>query len=269
MASVSSDAREGMTPDEMHNIFRAEPELWWYRGMRAISAGLLGTALASDAKSGLDAGCGTGFNALDFERRYGLRMYGVDLVPLGVAYCRKRDFARSAVASITDLPFPANCFDVVSSIDVICHVWERDTQVLQEFLRVLRPGGWLVIRVPAFRILRSRHSQYVSEGHRYRAPELLGKLAALGCPAVRWSYANFFLSPVAFLKFRVWENLVNAPAQSGVAVAMPSWLNRTLESILKLEAALIRHGLRFPFGQSLMVLAQKPPKDAPPGGRSR
>lgn len=248
-----------MTPEELHNIYRAESEFWWYQGMRAITRSLLDPLLPPGLSEGLEAGCGTGYNAREFESRYGIRMYGVDLALLAIQYCRQRDFHRGAVASILELPFADNRFDIVSSIDVLPVLPPGgDDRALQEFRRVLRPGGWLVLRVAAFRALRSRHSQYVAERHRYRAGELLGKLAAARFEVVRWTYANSFLSPVAWFKFRVWENLTRQKPHSGVAATLPPRLSRLLLSVLHSEAALLRSGFRFPFGQSLMVVARKP-----------
>src|SRR5713226_6107229 len=104
-----------MTPEELHNVYRTEAEFWWYRGMRAITRTLLGPLLAGGAVKCLDAGCGTGWNALDLERRSGLEMYGVDVAPLAIRYCRERNFHRSTVASVLELPFPDGCFDIVVS----------------------------------------------------------------------------------------------------------------------------------------------------------
>ena len=248
-----------MTPEELHNIYQAESDFWWYEGMRAITWALLDRLLPSGLACGLDAGCGTGMNAREFERRYGIRMYGVDLAPLGIQYCKKRNFDRAAVASVLTLPFADHSFDLVSSLDVFPVLPPGgDEQALREFRRVLRPGGWLVLRVAAFHALRSRHSQYVAERHRYRAGELLRKLAAVDFRLVRWTYANSILSPIAWLKFRIWENLTRQEPQSGVAVTLPPWLNRLLLATLQSEAALIRYGFRFAFGQSLMVAARKP-----------
>ena len=110
-------------------------------------------------------------------------------------------------------------------------------------------------------MLRSRHSQWIGEQHRYRAGELLDKLAAARFQVIRWTYANSLLSPMALVTFRIWENLFQKEPPSGVAQIPPDWLNALLLSILKLEAAWIRAGFSFPFGQSLMVLARAPARD--------
>ena len=185
-------------------------------------------------------------------------MAGVDLAPLAIQYCRQRGFERSLAASVMELPFPDNHFDVVSSIDVLPVLPEGgDEKALREFHRVLKPGGWLVLRVAAFRALRSRHSQYVAERRRYRAGEMLRLLAAANFRVLRWTYANSLLSPVALAKFRVWEPLRREPPHSGVATIPPPWLNRLLTSALLAEAWMIRRGLCFAFGQSWMAVARK------------
>ncbi len=252
-----------MTPEELHNIYRAESEFWWYQGMRSITWALLDPLLPRGLAKGLDAGCGTGMNARAIEERYGVRMRGVDLARLGVEYCYKRGFPRAAVASVTDLPFADHAFDLVSSIDVLqCLLPGGDERALREFHRVLRPGGWLVLRVAAFQALRSRHSQYIAERHRYRAGELLRKLRDARFQVLRWTYVNSFLSPVALVKFRIWENLTKQAPHSGVAANLPPWMNGLLRGVLQSEAALVRSGFRFRFGQSLMAVARKRESDA-------
>ncbi|MBI4479487.1 MAG: class I SAM-dependent methyltransferase [Acidobacteria bacterium] len=248
-----------MKPEELHNIYGAEEQFWWYQGMRAITAALMDPLFQSRGGVGLDAGCGTGFNAMTFETRHGLRMVGVDLAPLAIQYCRQINFSRSLVSSITALPFHDETFDVITSFDVLSSLPPGGEQpAVREFSRVLRPAGWMMLRVPAFQMLRSRHSEFVAERQRYRASEMLRMLTGMNFQVTRWTYANAFLSPIALLKFRVWETLRREEPRSGVAVMPPPWLNRLLRRVLLCEAALIRRGCRFLFGQSLIVVAQKP-----------
>jgi ubiquinone/menaquinone biosynthesis C-methylase UbiE len=247
-----------MTPEELNNIYAAEQEFWWYAGMRAITGAVLKPVLAGRGGTGLDAGCGTGYNALALENEHGLRMYGVDLAPLAIEYCHKRHFTRALAASITALPFGDGTFDLVTSFDVLSHLPPgEEERALAEFTRVLRPGGWLILRVPAFRALRSRHSEFIAEHQRFRAGGLVQRISKQPLRAVRWTYANSFLSPVALVIFRVVEPLLRAQPHSGVETMPPAWLNRLLTRVLLCEAAMIRCGFRFAFGQSLLVVAQK------------
>ncbi|HWP83794.1 MAG TPA: class I SAM-dependent methyltransferase [Terriglobia bacterium] len=250
----------GMTPEELHNIYAAEESFWWYQGMRAITHAVLDREPAIRAGTGLDAGCGTGYNAVEMANRFGCKMYGLDLERLALGYARRRGLARAVQGSILELPFAAESFDLLTSFDVLPHLARgQEAIALAEFSRVLRPGGWLLLRVAAFDLLRSRHSQFVSERQRFRAGTLLRSLRQASLAPVHWTYANSLLSPVAFFKFRVWEPLRGAPPASGVAAALPAWLNRSLRWILRCEARYIRRGWRFVFGQSLLVLARKQP----------
>src|SRR5262245_61126816 len=99
-----------MKPEELHNIFAAEEEFWWYAGMRAITDALLKPMLRR-GRSGLDAGCGTGYNAILLQNEYGARMFGVNRASLAIEYSRGKDFTRSCVGSVTKLPFRDEAFD--------------------------------------------------------------------------------------------------------------------------------------------------------------
>ena len=247
-----------MNPEELHNIFHAEKEFWWYVGMRAVTAAVLDRQLGGGGRRGLDVGCGTGYNAPLFEKQYDLRMFAIDSELLAVSYCRETGVHRSFVASILDLPFRNESFDFVSTLDVISGLGAgNDRRALLELLRIVAPGGTLLIRVPALRAFYSRHSQWVSDVHRYRVGELIQLLEGQDCRVVRWTYANFFLAPVAWLKFRIWENIRREQPKSGVMATPPTWLNALLTTVLTLEAAMIRRGLRLPFGLSLFLVVQK------------
>ncbi len=96
----------------------------------------------------LDVGCGDGTLALAAARA-GARVIGVDRSPADVAAAR-RNAANTGlplelhVADARKLPFPADRFDVVLAVTVLCFVPEPALAVA-EMVRVLRPGGALVI----------------------------------------------------------------------------------------------------------------------------
>ena len=134
------------------------------------------------------------------------------------------------------------------SLDVIVHFPPgEEALAFEELARVLRPGGLFVVRVSALNVLRSRHSIFTHEKQRFTASHLRQCSAAVGVEALRVTYANSLLVPVALFKFRVWEPLTNAPAASGVA-ALPGWLDTIFGGLLALEAKLIGAGVNLPIG---------------------
>ena len=164
-------------------MYEAEQAQWWYAGQRAIATALLAPALPGrdGERRLLDAGCGTGYNLLDLGRLG--RATGVDLSAEAIAFCRARG-VRAARASVLALPFADGTFDAVTSFDVIYHAWVSDDRAaVRELARVLRPGGALLVRVPALRALWGAHDTEVQSRHRYTRGELVALLEAAGLPS--------------------------------------------------------------------------------------
>lgn len=246
-----------MNPAEFANIAAAERELWWYRGMREILFRMLDPLAKRQFERVLEAGCGTGYFSRVLADRYGWRMTPLDAAADGVAHAREHGFESPVQGDIHVLPFQAESFDAVVSLDVMVHV-ERGAErsVFGEFARVLRPGGSLILRCAAFEALRSRHSEYVRERQRFTRGRLVRDLSAEGFEIERATYANTFLLPVAFVKFRVWEPLTNQAPASGVQ-PVAKWLDSLLYLPLRVEAAWIGAGASLPAGQSVIVIARK------------
>ena len=181
---------------EYQRMYEAEERQWWYAGMRALSLALLAGPLTGLARSGrtpliLDAGCGTG-NNLRHLARYG-RAVGVDISEQALLFCRSRGVA-AARAELLALPFPDGRFDCVTSLDVIYHRWvPDDAAAVREMARVLRPGGLLLLRVPALRALWGAHDEAVHSRHRYRRSEVRRLLEGAGLSVLRATYANTVL----------------------------------------------------------------------------
>src|SRR6185369_1726725 len=97
-----------MNPAEFANIARAEEDFWWYRGMRQILFRLLDPLMASRRFDRvLEAGCGTGHFAQVLTRRYGLRIFPIDLGWDGLLHGRRLGVDHLAQADICTLPFPS------------------------------------------------------------------------------------------------------------------------------------------------------------------
>jgi SAM-dependent methyltransferase len=232
-----------------------ELDHWWYGGMRALAAAMLDPFYAQrrDLRI-LDAGCGTGGNAL-FLQRYGC-VVGLDLAPEAMELGRARLDGRLARSSVLELPFADECFDLVTSFDVLYHQGVPDEQVaLRETRRVLRPGGRLLIRLPAYEFLRSKHDRMVHTRRRYTAATTRELLAAAGFIVERCSYCMSLLFPLP-LTLRLLERVLPSDEQAASAMTPPSRLaNSVLRWPLALESAWLTMGGVLPFGLSVLCLA--------------
>jgi SAM-dependent methyltransferase len=154
------------------------------------------------------------------------------------------------------LPFPEGTFDLVSALDVFEHL-EDDIAGFAEVRRVLRPGGYILAAVPAFRFLWSEHDEALGHRRRYVASEVYQKLNRAGFHVVKATYAVTFVFP-AILAFRVWRGLFpNVGRQSASYVMLPRWLNRFLAKLLALESVLMTR-MSLPVGTSVFAVGRRP-----------
>jgi SAM-dependent methyltransferase len=144
--------------------------------------------------------------------------------------------SRLAQANIARLPFRAESFDVVVSLDVLPHFPRGgERRALEEFARALRPGGLAILRVSALDVLRSRHSEFTHERQRLTRGRLLCEMERHGFHVRRCTYVNSVLLPVALTCFRIWELVLRKPPASGTAL-VSEWLDRMLYLPLAAES---------------------------------
>lgn len=243
-----------MNPVEYDRMFEAEERQWWYAGMRELSSAVAAGALAPAGGRFLDAGCGSGRN-LAWLSQWG-RAVGIDLSPDALRLTRQRGGA-AVRGSVLDLPFPDATFDVVTSFDVIYHRWVTDDRAaVRELARVLKPGGHLLVRVPALRALWGAHDEAVHSRHRYTVPELRELARECGLAVVRTTYANSLLLPLLLVR-RTLDRLLD---RHGSDVGfLPPPLERLFRGALATEATLVRAGWSLPVGASAFLLARREP----------
>jgi SAM-dependent methyltransferase len=251
-----------MKPREYAAMEELEGVSWWYAGMRRISLSLLRSVIPSVAaasagppvrKSALDTGCGTGFNLLELDRAGFAPAFGIDISPVAVRATRGRG-GQATLGSVLTLPYKDASFDLVTSFDVLYHRWVTDdAAALLELRRVLRPGGALLVRVPALRVLWGAHDDAVHSRHRYTRRELTTLLGSAGFSVDRATYANTFLFPVLLVR-RVLDRMLR---RSGSDVELlPPLMERTFLGLLTIEAFLVRF-VDLPVGVSVFALAHR------------
>lgn len=204
----------------------------------------------------LDAGCGTGGLIRRLAPRHpGWRWTGLDVSPLACGFARTRVPAGVAMVegTVERMPFADASFDALVSADVLYHV-DDDVTALREFRRVLRPGGWVVLNVPAHRWLFSYHDVAVHGRRRYEVREVREKLARAGFAAGEETHWNALLLPLVFVR----RKLLPAPSGGSDVEVWPDWQEALFGAAIKAERAWLRHVGALPYGTSILALARRP-----------
>jgi SAM-dependent methyltransferase len=230
---------------------QAEDRHWWYRGRRSVLDGVIAEMRLPARAEILDAGCGSGRNMIDLARHG--TVTGVELSQTSVELARKREAGEVIEGSVLEMPFEAGRFDLAASLDVIEHL-EDDLAALRELRRVVKPGGTLLVTVPAYQWLWSGHDVVNHHYRRYTRRTLQRVGEAAGWHQARTTYFNSLLLPAAIL-LRVLDRFNRKTTESSLDLWVPPEpLNWLLERPLALEAAMIGRGGRIPAGLSLLAV---------------
>jgi SAM-dependent methyltransferase len=228
---------------------------WWFAGRQQIVLGEIGRLPVAAPARVLDVGCGSG-RILEQLSRLG-SLAGLDSSEDSIAAARDRVVGDIRLGLAESLPWEDESFDLVLALDVIEHTPD-DRRTLREMLRVTRPGGRLVLTVPAYELLWSDHD--VASGHyrRYRRRTLRPALIEAGWEVERLTAFNSWLLPAAAL-VRLAQRLPGCRSADRLSdldlSARP--LDRLLVGPSRVEGRVLRHGLDLPVGLSLLAVGRR------------
>jgi SAM-dependent methyltransferase len=171
---------------------RLEDNHWWFRGRRAVVRAVLERWLPEGAHHILDVGSGTGAMP-ELLTRFG-SVVGVEPSPLAAEVARARlgDRADVRTGDVPKALKPGERFDVLTMFDVLEHL-DDPVGTLASLQPYLAPGATVVVTVPAFELLWSRHDDLSQHRRRYRRAQLVDQLTAAGLQVQHSAYYNSLL----------------------------------------------------------------------------
>lgn len=243
-----------MDPNEYTKLAHVEDTHWHFHTLHDHIRRALASHLPRPDARILDAGCGTGGLIRRLQGWHpGARIEGIDFSPLAVECARRRvPECEIREGSVTNLPCESGAFDAIVSADVVCQV-DRPAEAYAEFRRCLKPGGLLVINVPAYRWMWSYHDDTCQTRHRFTRGAI-GRLASeSGFTTVRSTYWNTLPFPLIALR----RKLLPAPAGGSDVHEYPGWVSLPMRGAMSLESAWLGTGMNLPFGCSVFAVAVK------------
>lgn len=226
-----------------------ETRHWWFVARRQILSEILQRLVRPPRGARLmEAGCGTGGN-LEMLSGFGtVDAFEYDAEARAIA-CRRFGAEIPFGALPAEIPFEKAAYDVVALFDVLEHI-EADVNSLAALRACLRPGGAIVLSVPAFPQLWSAHDKAHHHFRRYTKASLEKVARQAGLRVERSFYFNSFLFPIAVGMRKVKAVLgLESPDDT-----MPSGpVNAVLRMIFASERHLIGR-LSMPLGLSLAAV---------------
>jgi len=243
-------------------LFAMEDRHFWFRSRnRCIAAALRLLPDFDSIRNVIEVGCGTGVVLAELQRLFPEgKIIGMDMFAEGLAFARKRFAGMLIQGDVFQHSFEQP-FDLICACDVIEHL-DDDEKILRHFWEQLRPGGHLVVTVPAHMCLWSYFDEASCHRRRYSPRELRNKLNAAGFSVFYLTQFMSLLFPLMWLKRVLLHKASNqAPVQPSSTMsdlAIYPALNTMLDFALRPEAVLVARGISIPFGTSLLIVATKP-----------
>ncbi|MBW1712000.1 MAG: class I SAM-dependent methyltransferase [Deltaproteobacteria bacterium] len=253
-APDSAYGGQDYVPGSAEALCRLEENSFWFRERNRLLEDAFGRFFPQGGRF-LEVGCGTGYVLSGLASACpGLSPVGAELFLAGLKLAASR-LPRTELIQMDArrIPFVEE-FDVIGAFDCLEHIGEEEL-ALKQMHQALKKGGGLILTVPQHPCLWSAQDELSRHKRRYTRRGLTAKLKRAGFQ-VQWSTSFVSLLLPFFLFSRV---LVRYSKTGGSVLNMPRPLDLTLGAVADIERRLIKKGLRFPVGGSLLMVGRKEP----------
>ncbi|MDX1718277.1 MAG: class I SAM-dependent methyltransferase [Anderseniella sp.] len=227
---------------------------WWFCARRDVIRETLKRICPDNRKVRiLEAGCGTGGNLKMLSAFGDVAAFEPDREALVMAGA-KGAYQLQQGSLPEGIPAYDGAFDMVVALDVLEHV-ERDVESLAALRKRLAPGGRMVLTVPAFPFLWSRHDETHHHFRRYTRKSLSEAFDQAGFEIEHLTYYNSFLFPLV-AALRLGRRALGLSETADDQMPSPA-VNKVLKTIFSGERKLVSR-FSLPFGVSLLAVARNP-----------
>lgn len=245
----------GFSQESFEKLYELEASNFWFRSRNQLILWAIGKYFPEASKM-LEVGCGTGYVLAGISQTFReLSLTGSDISSIGISYAAKRvNNAELVQFDASIIPYEHE-FDIVGAFDVLEHV-EKDDQVLAQMNKALIAPGGIIITVPQHPFLWSHTDESASHQRRYSVDQLKEKVEAAGFDVVRVTSFVTLLFPLMVLS-RLLKKRQGHKPENRSELRMNRPLNSIFEKVLVFERLIIKSGVNFPFGGSLLLIARK------------
>ncbi|PAQ01861.1 class I SAM-dependent methyltransferase [Mesorhizobium mediterraneum] len=241
-----------MELDAYRQMAATEDEHWWFCGRRAIAEAVI-RHLDLPAKARIvEIGAGTGGNIQMLEQFGAVTAVEMSDLAREIAGEKTgRDFLAGHLPD--NIPVAPQSCDLICLFDVLEHVAE-DEASLAAIRQMLKPGGRVILTVPAHQWLWSTHDVGLHHMRRYSRNLLRERIEKAGFTIDRLSYTNAALFPAAVLA-RLLDRL-RRPARPAGHATPPKPVNAAMKAVFSAEGRIVPNA-SLPFGVSLLAVFRR------------
>lgn len=222
---------------EVHKIHQQDN--WWFKARKEIVHNIIDKYIQGNNNNILEVGAGYGIMT-EMLKEYGT-VTAIEPYPDAAQYLKQQGYK---VHQCTLDKFKTKeKYDIVAMFDVLEHV-ENDHKAANKMKGRLKHKGLLIVTVPAYTFLWSKHDEINNHYRRYNIKNFNRKIK-------RATYFNTLLFPLALL-----DKLWFAKNKQSTALNPSKVINTILYNIFKLEKYILKY-FNLPYGVSILLIAEK------------